>query len=71
MSAIDISPIRKGVSLPPRGNAKYPFGDMEVGDMVEIKGISIQGVSTRLRHYRPKAFTCRTLAACIGVWRIK
>ena len=75
-------PIKKGVPIPEKNNRynrKYPFKEMEVGDMFEIpydrtkhQGMYSAIRSFRLRNYSWK-FVIRTNAQenWIRVWRIQ
>jgi hypothetical protein len=68
--------IDKDVPMPNGGKrAKYPLGEMEIGDSIFVPGVSNQGISGSFFVQRPKRFSVRTVTEGgvngVRVWRVE
>ena len=66
--------IKKNVGIPKKGNSKYPFKEMKVGDSFTVPIRMLNGVKVAAVHYgqyHNKKFTTRIIGETVGVWREK
>ena len=63
--------IDKNIPIPTKTNSKYPFGEMEVGDSIEIKNIDLayNSAAAAGRRFAPKKFKAGTHDGVARIWR--
>jgi hypothetical protein len=64
----DIIKIEKNVPMPSR--AKYPLGQMEIGDSFFVPGGTQTKITGAFNPHHPKKFSCRTQDGGVRVWRV-